>query len=158
MDECESAAACEADRRCVNTAGSFRCDCLPGYRASGLGRQCTGEAGGWGLQVWEAFSETVSCLLPDINECLEGDLCFSGGECLNTPGSYVCMCSQGFTLSSNGTACMGESAQTQCYSSILLYSVSFMSQQDSSQQSPKDIVIKHKQQLDVPALRPPSLN
>uniref|UniRef100_A0A8C8DM56 EGF-like domain-containing protein n=1 Tax=Oryzias sinensis TaxID=183150 RepID=A0A8C8DM56_9TELE len=115
VDECESAAACESDRRCVNTAGSFRCECLPGYRASSLGRQCRGETGGpegRGPEGREQRSEIVSCLLSDINECLEGDFCFSGGECLNTPGSYMCVCSQGFTLSSNGTACMGESMKT----------------------------------------------
>uniref|UniRef100_A0A3B5B9M9 Latent-transforming growth factor beta-binding protein 1 n=1 Tax=Stegastes partitus TaxID=144197 RepID=A0A3B5B9M9_9TELE len=83
IDECLSASACEADRVCVNTVGAFRCDCRPGYRTSGLGRQCR-----------------------DINECLEGDFCFSRGECVNTPGSYTCVCSQGFTLSDNRTSCL----------------------------------------------------
>ncbi|XP_030599886.1 latent-transforming growth factor beta-binding protein 4 isoform X2 [Archocentrus centrarchus] len=83
IDECASSRACEAERVCVNTVGSFRCDCLPGYQTSGLGRQCR-----------------------DINECLEGDFCFSRGECVNTPGSYMCVCSQGFTLSENRTACL----------------------------------------------------
>uniref|UniRef100_I3IXV3 Latent-transforming growth factor beta-binding protein 4 n=1 Tax=Oreochromis niloticus TaxID=8128 RepID=I3IXV3_ORENI len=83
IDECASGRACEAERVCVNTVGSFRCDCAPGYRTSGLGRQCR-----------------------DINECLEGDFCFSRGECVNTPGSYTCVCSQGFTLSENRTACL----------------------------------------------------
>nr|XP_020478341.1 latent-transforming growth factor beta-binding protein 4 [Monopterus albus] len=83
IDECASVRACDAQRVCVNTIGSFRCDCPPGYRTSGLGRQCR-----------------------DINECLEGDFCFSRGECVNTPGSYTCVCSRGFTLSDNRTACL----------------------------------------------------
>ncbi|XP_026173673.1 latent-transforming growth factor beta-binding protein 4 isoform X2 [Mastacembelus armatus] len=83
VDECASVGVCDAERVCVNTVGSFRCDCPLGYRSSGLGRQCR-----------------------DINECLEGDFCFSRGECVNTPGSYTCVCSQGFTLSSNRTACV----------------------------------------------------
>ncbi|XP_069578756.1 latent-transforming growth factor beta-binding protein 4 [Brachyistius frenatus] len=83
VDECASIGACEAERVCVNTIGSFRCDCAAGYRTSGPGRQCR-----------------------DINECLEGDFCFSRGECVNTPGSYTCVCSQGFTLSDNRTSCL----------------------------------------------------
>ncbi|XP_078103309.1 latent-transforming growth factor beta-binding protein 4 isoform X2 [Sander vitreus] len=83
VDECASVGACETDRVCVNTIGSFRCNCQPGYRTSGLGRQCR-----------------------DINECLEGDFCFPRGECVNSPGSYTCVCSQGFTLSDNRTACI----------------------------------------------------
>uniref|UniRef100_A0A3Q3N141 Latent-transforming growth factor beta-binding protein 4 n=1 Tax=Mastacembelus armatus TaxID=205130 RepID=A0A3Q3N141_9TELE len=84
VNECEDSGMCPGQQRvCVNTVGSFRCDCPLGYRSSGLGRQCR-----------------------DINECLEGDFCFSRGECVNTPGSYTCVCSQGFTLSSNRTACV----------------------------------------------------
>uniref|UniRef100_A0AAQ5YXM0 Latent-transforming growth factor beta-binding protein 1 n=1 Tax=Amphiprion ocellaris TaxID=80972 RepID=A0AAQ5YXM0_AMPOC len=83
VDECLKVGVCDAERVCVNTVGSFRCDCQPGYRTSGLGRQCR-----------------------DINECLEGDFCFSRGECVNTPGSFTCVCSRGFTLSDNRTACL----------------------------------------------------
>ncbi|XP_055369679.1 latent-transforming growth factor beta-binding protein 1-like [Betta splendens] len=83
VDECVRVEACDAERVCVNTMGSFRCDCPPGFRTVGLGRQCR-----------------------DINECLEGDFCFSGGECVNTAGSYSCVCSQGFMLSDNGTMCL----------------------------------------------------
>lgn len=52
------------------------------------------------------------CVSSDINECLEGDFCFSRGECVNTPGSYTCVCSQGFTLTENRTACLGESRRS----------------------------------------------
>uniref|UniRef100_A0A3Q2FTM8 Latent-transforming growth factor beta-binding protein 1-like n=1 Tax=Cyprinodon variegatus TaxID=28743 RepID=A0A3Q2FTM8_CYPVA len=76
-----TAGACEAEQVCVNTVGSFRCDCRPGYRRFSLGGQCR-----------------------DVNECLEGDFCFSRGECVNTPGSYTCVCSPGFTLNENRTA------------------------------------------------------
>ncbi|KAM9318546.1 LOW QUALITY PROTEIN: latent-transforming growth factor beta-binding protein 4 [Pholidichthys leucotaenia] len=83
VDECATVGACEPERVCVNTVGSFRCDCPPGYRTTGLGRQCR-----------------------DVNECLVADHCFSRGECVNTPGSYTCECSRGFMLSDNRTACL----------------------------------------------------
>lgn len=43
----------------------------------------------------------------DINECLEGEFCFTRGECVNTEGSYMCVCSQGYQTSANGTLCQG---------------------------------------------------
>ena len=51
----------------------------------------------------------VCVCVSDINECLEGEFCFPKGECVNTAGSYTCVCSQGYTLSDNRTACIGES-------------------------------------------------
>uniref|UniRef100_A0A3Q2WZQ1 Latent-transforming growth factor beta-binding protein 4 n=1 Tax=Haplochromis burtoni TaxID=8153 RepID=A0A3Q2WZQ1_HAPBU len=84
---CEDGDSCPG-QRCVNTEGSYRCvDCRQGYHS-------------------------VDGVCTDINECLEGDFCFSRGECVNTPGSYTCVCSQGFTLSENRTACLGESRRS----------------------------------------------
>uniref|UniRef100_A0A673Y713 Latent-transforming growth factor beta-binding protein 1 n=1 Tax=Salmo trutta TaxID=8032 RepID=A0A673Y713_SALTR len=83
VDDCQSPDTCGATRLCVNTDGSYRCDCQPGYRTAGLGRQCR-----------------------DVNECLEGEYCFPKGECVNTEGSYRCVCSQGYTTSSNGSSCL----------------------------------------------------
>ncbi|XP_073706971.1 latent-transforming growth factor beta-binding protein 4 isoform X2 [Garra rufa] len=82
VDECVSPNVCGLQSVCVNTDGSYRCDCLPGYRAAGPRRQCR-----------------------DINECLEGDFCFPRGECVNTDGSYKCICAQGYKSSVNGTSC-----------------------------------------------------
>ncbi|XP_035381534.1 latent-transforming growth factor beta-binding protein 4 isoform X2 [Electrophorus electricus] len=83
IDECESPRMCGLHSVCVNTKGSYRCECSVGYRAAGPGRQCR-----------------------DINECLEGDFCFPKGECLNTEGSYKCVCAQGFQTSANATFCL----------------------------------------------------
>lgn len=38
MDECSGPSPCS--QRCVNTAGSYRCGCRPGYRLAGDGRSC----------------------------------------------------------------------------------------------------------------------
>ncbi|XP_072551408.1 latent-transforming growth factor beta-binding protein 4 isoform X2 [Salminus brasiliensis] len=82
IDECASSLTCGPLSVCVNTDGSYRCECSAGYRAAGPGRQCR-----------------------DINECLEGDFCFPKGECLNTDGSYMCVCAQGYQTSNNRTSC-----------------------------------------------------
>ena len=44
IDECDSPQTCGPESVCVNTDGAYRCDCKPGYRTSGLGRQCRGES------------------------------------------------------------------------------------------------------------------
>ncbi|KAL8220043.1 UNVERIFIED_CONTAM: Latent-transforming growth factor beta-binding protein 4 [Gekko kuhli] len=46
--------------------------------------------------------------MPDVNECLEeeGDFCFPRGECLNTEGSYTCLCAQGFATGPGGASCV----------------------------------------------------
>lgn len=53
----------------------------------------------------------LSCLFKDVNECLEGEYCFPKGECVNTEGSYRCVCSQGYTTSSDGSSCLGEASR-----------------------------------------------
>ncbi|XP_036440701.1 latent-transforming growth factor beta-binding protein 4-like [Colossoma macropomum] len=82
VDECVNSRMCGPQSVCVNTDGSYRCECTAGYRAAGPGRLCR-----------------------DINECLEGDFCFPRGECLNTEGSYMCVCAQGYQTSANRTSC-----------------------------------------------------
>uniref|UniRef100_A0A670IX00 Latent transforming growth factor beta binding protein 4 n=1 Tax=Podarcis muralis TaxID=64176 RepID=A0A670IX00_PODMU len=83
MDECATGTPCGPQGRCINTEGSFRCQCGRGYRAEGTGTSCV-----------------------DVNECLEGDFCFPRGECLNTEGSYTCLCAQGFTIAPSGASCI----------------------------------------------------
>ena len=48
----------------------------------------------------------LSILLIDIDECYNGiHKCSSDAECFNTPGSYTCECSVGYT--GNGYNCTG---------------------------------------------------
>lgn len=83
-DQCIDINECEIGgngcaQRCVNTLGSFRCECNSGYRADGK-----------------------TCV--DIDECLEGThTCMGlGQECVNSPvGSYRCDCREGYTKQSN---------------------------------------------------------
>lgn len=72
VDECLSS---PCDHICVNTVGSFFCECFTGF---------------------ELTSET-SCV--DIDECAIGSPCvpFINTQCVNTKGSFLCACLPGFT-------------------------------------------------------------
>uniref|UniRef100_A0A671TC24 Fibulin 2 n=1 Tax=Sinocyclocheilus anshuiensis TaxID=1608454 RepID=A0A671TC24_9TELE len=75
---------CQADERCVNTVGGFVCErqilCSSGY------------------QLRNGVCE-------DVNECWRypGRLCAQA--CDNTPGSYQCSCTTGFSLAFDGKNC-----------------------------------------------------
>lgn len=57
---------------CINTDGSFRCECGPGYQLDASGTNCV-----------------------DKNECFDRGIC-GNGTCINTEGSFQCMCNPGF--------------------------------------------------------------
>ncbi|GCC40300.1 hypothetical protein chiPu_0024387, partial [Chiloscyllium punctatum] len=48
-----------------------------------------------------------------INECFEGDFCAPYGECLNSVGSYTCLCAEGFTTSADLSTCLDVNECTQ---------------------------------------------
>lgn len=48
----------------------------------------------------------------DINECDASGLCYNG-RCVNTDGSFKCLCNVGFTLSVDGKYCTGKHKSTQ---------------------------------------------
>ena len=75
---CSSSVFCPENQECVSTgSGTGFCICPKGFTLDAAG-QCR-----------------------DINECSEMgsdfDLCGINSECINTPGSYQCICSDGFT-------------------------------------------------------------
>uniref|UniRef100_A0A8C4DGG1 Latent transforming growth factor beta binding protein 3 n=1 Tax=Dicentrarchus labrax TaxID=13489 RepID=A0A8C4DGG1_DICLA len=77
IDECEDFMLC-AYGHCINTEGSFQCQCYPGY-------QRTQE---------------------DRDECAEDrSLCQPYGSCENRPGSYMCLCNHGYVLSEDKHHC-----------------------------------------------------
>lgn len=58
-----------------------------------------------------AIGEHLKLGFVDINEC-EGSPCSENGECLNTNGSFICACGEGYT--GDGIICEG------CYLLYLL--------------------------------------
>lgn len=52
----------------------------------------------------------------DVNECDENpNYCQVGGQCVNTVGSYRCLCNKGYEVGNGGSHCIGEGLR------ILLY-------------------------------------
>ncbi|KAK2918831.1 hypothetical protein Q8A73_003202 [Channa argus] len=107
-------------QRCMNTLGSYRCYCEPGYTLGADGYTCTREATcsslrcQFGCQMERG--EAVCCLCPpglklaadnktceDVNECQQdASACPPWRTCRNTSGSFVCVCQDGFVM---GTLC-----------------------------------------------------
>jgi len=78
VDECQQEGGleghhCHSNTRCVNTNGSYICECLPGYRRL----------------------DKFNCV--ELDECSTGEhACHQHADCVNTLGSYHCKCQQGY--------------------------------------------------------------
>ncbi|XP_032632377.2 protein disulfide isomerase CRELD2 [Chelonoidis abingdonii] len=93
VDECAvEASPCRDDQYCLNTNGSFICKACD---TSCVG--CTGEGPGKCKNCSSGYTvEDEKCT--DIDECnLAEKVCLRENEdCINTPGSYKCVCSESF--------------------------------------------------------------
>lgn len=47
------------------------------------------------------------CVCADVNECEDADVICDGGQCVNVPGEYRCLCSDGFRTSPDMKTCVG---------------------------------------------------
>lgn len=111
VNECLNPDACPGEL-CENTVGSYECvPCLPGHEARG--GTCFGERAGvnkaWIPQVpsCNPYNKPILTFFsPDINECLKPGMC-PNGHCENLPGTYRCLCNEGFLPSSDSKGCSG---------------------------------------------------
>lgn len=81
-----SSQVCSSNSDCINTVGSYRCECKEGFRK-------------------QEGSDDKICI--DINECNEmPGMCEQ--RCINYWGSFRCACETGFRLSDNNPTCEGK--------------------------------------------------
>nr|XP_040222077.2 hemicentin-1-like [Anopheles coluzzii] len=93
VDECLEGLCGGQGQRCLNTVGSYECDCHAGYRA--VLYETADQHDGTILQ-------DVQCV--DVNECREA-VHECSHFCRNTVGSYECYCPERYLLASDGKTC-----------------------------------------------------
>uniref|UniRef100_A0A3Q1EW23 Latent-transforming growth factor beta-binding protein 1 n=1 Tax=Acanthochromis polyacanthus TaxID=80966 RepID=A0A3Q1EW23_9TELE len=121
VNECLNPSIC-GHGRCLNTEGSYTCNCFQGYKLSPDNKLCdVDECALPGVCLhgrcvnldgthkctcnhgYQVTSDSKSC--EDVNECATGNAC-PAGICINTAGSYTCQdCRPGFGPSADGLRC-----------------------------------------------------
>lgn len=57
-------------------------------------------------QICQSYDSDVNFLIDD-DECIQLDVCQSG-YCINTEGSFTCVCDNGYVLTGDGRTCTGK--------------------------------------------------
>ena len=118
INECDRTdSPCQSNSKCINTDGSYVCNCFVGYITAGdntcddideckAGAHncdpnafCTNYDGGYNCACEEGFKGNgLTC--DDVDEC-ELNLCGSNAVCTNTIGDFECKCKDGFIKNQN---------------------------------------------------------
>eukprot|EP00069_Balaena_mysticetus_P005229 bmy_17796T0 len=121
MDECKEPDVCKHGQ-CINTDGSYRCECPFGYILEGnecvdtdecsVGNPCGNGTcknviGGFECTCEEGFEPGPMMTCEDINECAQNPL-LCAFRCVNTYGSYECKCPTGYVLREDRRMCRDE--------------------------------------------------
>uniref|UniRef100_A0A182MNL9 Hemicentin-1 n=1 Tax=Anopheles culicifacies TaxID=139723 RepID=A0A182MNL9_9DIPT len=92
VDECANGMCAQAGQLCINTVGSYECNCIAGYRPLI-----------YEIDQYDGpIERDMQCV--DINECRENTHECSH-YCTNLPGSYECFCPDRYLLSKDGKSC-----------------------------------------------------
>lgn len=115
INECAEADVCGEGAECVNQPGSFRCECAAGYlpdeaRSGCLNRnecqsgenacdatrgQCADDEGSYSCRCTnDSVGDGYFCKAAADAAC-DPNPCENGGECVETPSSFLCLCPLG---------------------------------------------------------------
>ena len=104
LDECATGQH-NCEHECLNTAGSYKCICPKGYSQVNASALVSYSFNYLKIE-FQIFICKISCC-PDVNECIEQPgVCISPAQCINTLGSFKCMCPRGFQLDHTGNQCV----------------------------------------------------
>ncbi|KAG9337036.1 hypothetical protein JZ751_029895, partial [Albula glossodonta] len=121
VDECAANPGICRNGQCINTDGSFRCECSFGFRLDFTGINCedinecelgspcgngtcTNVIGAFECTCDEGFEPGPMMSCEDVNECAQNPL-LCAFRCVNTVGSYECKCPKGYVLREDGRMC-----------------------------------------------------
>uniref|UniRef100_A0A3P9NTP2 Fibrillin-1 n=1 Tax=Poecilia reticulata TaxID=8081 RepID=A0A3P9NTP2_POERE len=82
-DECDRSPCPHGE--CMNTVGSYICQCPPGFQTTATRTECR-----------------------DLDECVANGRICNNGRCVNTEGSFHCVCNAGFEISADGKNCQDQ--------------------------------------------------
>ncbi|KAH0619971.1 hypothetical protein JD844_014452 [Phrynosoma platyrhinos] len=117
-DECLDPDNCKHGQ-CINTDGSFRCECPFGYVLQGTecvdtdecsvgspcgNGTCKNIIGSFECTCEEGFEPGPMVTCEDVNECAQNPL-LCAFRCVNTYGSYECKCPAGYILREDKRMC-----------------------------------------------------
>uniref|UniRef100_A0A8C9T821 Latent transforming growth factor beta binding protein 3 n=1 Tax=Scleropages formosus TaxID=113540 RepID=A0A8C9T821_SCLFO len=97
VDECQDPTNCR-NGHCVDTPDSYYCICTPPWTLATDRNSCV-------TPEEQAGQKGVSVYIIYVNECQDPSYC-KNGRCVNTPGSFHCICTQPLTFSAALKQCV----------------------------------------------------
>uniref|UniRef100_A0A3B3VK73 Latent-transforming growth factor beta-binding protein 1 n=1 Tax=Poecilia latipinna TaxID=48699 RepID=A0A3B3VK73_9TELE len=119
INECSMPNKCQ-NGQCVNTEGSFTCECNDGYSKSWRGLCedvdecrdhsscpngiCVNTLGSFQCQTCGPGFRPIGGRCVDVDECMLPGICLHG-RCVNLDGTHKCTCNLGYRVSSDSKSC-----------------------------------------------------